>query len=135
MEDPSIYNIRAARAKPAMAAKPEAADLSAAPWNMVGLVVLQVALVVWLEPADGFHGVGCGDAATGAAGLDLAGGGADEDLTGAAGFEEAGAGVQVGVGLTSVTGQTVVETGMTEVTTLVLWAGQLVTVSAQLVMV
>lgn len=67
-------------------------------------------------------------------------------LTGAAGedgtevlFLAGGGGggaLQVGLdGALSVTGQTVVETGMTEVTTTVLWAGQLVTVAAQLVMV
>lgn len=71
----------------------------------------------------------------------------DVGLTGAAGedgtqevlFLAGGGGggaLQVGLdGELSVTGQTVVETGMTEVTTTVLWAGQLVTVSAQLVIV
>jgi hypothetical protein len=65
-----------------------------------------------------------------------------ETLTGAAGEDQVPDGHvpfldadQVGTGLASVTGQTVVETGMTEVTTTVLWAGQLVTVGAQLVMV
>lgn len=39
------------------------------------------------------------------------------------------------VGWVSVTGQTVVETGTVEVTIVVLWAGQDVTVGAQLVIV
>jgi hypothetical protein len=76
-----------------------------------------------------------GDAPVGVAGDEVGAGPLGEELP--TGELPVGAGTEVlcPVGCVSVTGQTVVDTAMVEVTTVVESAGQLVTVGAQLVMV